>query len=179
MQKKNLIYIIGGAAVVGYFLWMKKKQSSASIPQAALPVTPDQELAPSFVNQPTEAIKQTIQKVAKKVRSRKAALKRNAPQQIDEQSGLMSPTSALEASPISQMMQDITPSGPLSDIRQDLSVLPISQPLSAKTARQSARSTKQEVRASGGSAKQARQAARAVKKEARKARKVGELPVTF
>ena len=163
MQKKNLIYIIGGAALVGYFIWMKKK-SSSEIPSAALPSTPDQELAPSFVNQTTEVIKN----VAKKVRSRKAALKKAAPM-IDEETGMLSPGSAS-----SEVM---APSSPLAEVMQDMG---IKKPIfSAKAARQSARSVKQEVKASGGSAKQARQAARSVRKEARQARKLGELPVTF
>lgn len=154
MQKKNLIYIIGGAAVIGYFIWMKKK-SKVEIPSSSVPVTPDQELAPSFVNQTSAVIK----KVARKVRSRKSALQSQAPM-IDSESGMLAPSS-----PLAEVMQD----------------MPIVKPtiLTAKAARQSARSVKQEVRASGGSAKQARQAARSVRKEARQTRRLGDLPVTF
>ena len=46
--------------------------------------------------------------------------------------------------------------------------------LTKKQARQTARETKKEVRASGGTRKQARQAARSVRKN-----RMGELPVLF
>ena len=160
MQKKNLIYILGGAAVIGYFIWMKKKQAS-EMPMEET-VTPDQALAPSFVNQTTDVIK----KVARTARDIKSRLKKGGAQQIQD-SGFMQTTSSepmfAETSPLSNVVQDMAPA----------------QPLSAKQARQSAKSVKSEVRASGGTAKQARQAARVVRKEARQIRKVGELSVTF
>jgi hypothetical protein len=155
MQKKNLIYIVGGAALIGYFLWMKKKgQAAAELPASeATPATPDQALAPSFVNQTTEAIKN----VAKRIKSRKRTLKSSGAQQIDETSG-MTPVS-------SENIMEL--SSPLTQAMSDMGI--------QKPTILSPKAAKQAVRASGGTGKQARQAAKA----ARKQRKMGELSVTF
>jgi len=167
MQKKNLIYIIGGAALVGYFLYMKKK-SAKTLPGGEMPSepgaeTPDQALAPAFVNETTDVIK----KVAKTAKAIKSKLKRKGAQQVDDSGMMTSSENILQSSsPLSEIMQDMSPASQKSI-------------LTAKAARQSAKSTKQEVRASGGTAKQARQAAKVVRKEARKTRKMGELSVTF
>jgi len=177
MQKKNLIYIIGGAAIVGYFLYMKKK-NAPMLPAEAQSETPDQALAPAFVNETTDVIKK-ISRTAKAIKSR---LKRRGSNAVDE-SGMMtsikpSNEGILPAS--SESSEGILlPQSPLSEIMQDMSPASKKSILTAKAARQSAKSTKQEVRASGGSAKQARQAAKAVRKEARAGRKMGELSVTF
>ncbi len=45
-MKKNLIYILGGAAAL-YFIYMRSKKQPTSSQEA--PVTPDQALAPAFV----------------------------------------------------------------------------------------------------------------------------------
>jgi len=182
MQKKNLIYIIGGAALVGYFLYMKKK-SAKMLPGGEMPSepggeTPDQALAPAFVNETTDVIK----KVAKTAKAIKSKLKRKGAQQVDD-SGMMTaitPSNEGILQPSSESSEGILlPQSPLAEIMQDMSPASKKSILTANAARQSAKSTKQEVRASGGSAKQARQAAKAVRKEARAARKMGELSVTF
>jgi len=182
MQKKNLIYIIGGAAIVGYFLYMKKK-NAPMLPAEAQSVTPDQALAPAFVNETTDVIKK-ISKTAKAIKSK---LKRRGSNAVDE-SGMMTtimPTNeSIFPAPIlpapSESSEGILlPQSPLAEIMQDMSPASKKSILTAKAARQSAKSTKQEIRASGGSAKQARQAAKAVRKEARAGRKMGELSVTF
>jgi len=154
MQKKNLIWIIGGAAIVGYFIYTKRKKSveiPQSIPDAA---TPDQQLAPAFVNRPTRP---------KPVASRSRRAKKSL--MVPE----ISQSTVFNA-------ESIEPTA-MQEVAQDMMMKPVV--LSAKAARQTARATKQEVRASGGTAKQARQAARSVRKEARQARRMGELPVTF
>jgi hypothetical protein len=167
MQKKNLIYIIGGAALVGYFLYMKKK-SAKMLPGGEMPSepgaeTPDQALAPAFVNETTDVIK----KVANTAKAIKSRFKRRGAQQVDDSDMMTSSENILQSSsPLSEIMQDMSPASQKSI-------------LTAKSARQSAKSTKQEIRASGGTAKQARQAAKVVRKEARKTRKMGELSVTF
>lgn len=176
MQKKNLIYIIGGAAIIGFFLY-KKKKSAAS--QDLTSLAPDQELAPSFVNTAPSNIS-----VAKKVRAARPKIavsrKRKAsPAMLDEVNDF---SSSAPASAMREVMQDVQDSSILSANGQGIAPvesLPLIAPLSAKAARQSARATKQEVRASGGTAKQARQAARSVRKEARQARRMGDLPLTF
>jgi len=152
MQKKNLIYIVGGAAILGYFIYMKKKKSS-ELPSAT--ETPDQALAPAFVNETTDVIK----KVANTAKAIKSRLKRRGSKNVDE-SAMMTTSE-----------QIISPSSPLSEIMFDMSPV--------KKSILSAKQAKQNVRASGGTAKQARQAARSVRKEARAARKMGELSVTF
>jgi hypothetical protein len=90
MQKKNLIWIIGGAAVVGYFLFIKRKKSieiPQEIPQA---VTPDQALAPSFVNTS-----------ARPARSRRAKRNMTLP-------AMMQPTSIEPTSAMQEVAQDLT-----------------------------------------------------------------------
>lgn len=170
MQKKNLIYIIGGAAVVGYFLWIKKK-NAAMLPVEAQSVTPDQALAPAFVNETTDVIKK-ISRTAKAIKSR---LKKRGSNAVDE-SGMMTaitPSNEGILQPSIESSEGILlPQSPLAEIMQDMS------PASKKSIL-TARQAKQNVRASGGSAKQARQAAKAVRKEARAGRKMGELSVTF
>ncbi len=165
MQKKNLIYIVGGAAVIGYFLWMKKK-NAAELPSQASETTPDQALAPAFVNETTDVIK----KVANTVKSlrKKGIIKRRGAQTIDENSGMVAPTSQGIEMPNMPSEAILSPSSPLSEIMSDMSP-------ATKKSILSPRAAKKEVRASGGSAKQARQAAKA----ARKSRKMGELSVTF
>lgn len=148
MQKKNLIWIIGGAAVVGYLIYMKKKKSTQQeIPMNVpmLPVTPDQELAPAFVNDTTETIQDKAQGLFSKLRSRRAQKARGEDSMLVKSRGIDMPKS----------------------LTQSL--------LTKKQARQTARSTKKEVRAAGGSRKEARQAARSIRKN----RSVGELSVTF
>lgn len=170
MQKKNLIYIIGGAAVVGYFLWIKKK-NAAMLPVEAQSVTPDQALAPAFVNETTDVIKK-ISRTAKAIKSR---LKKRGSNAVDESEMMTAITPSNESilQPSSESSEGILlPQSPLAEIMQDMS------PASKKSIL-TARQAKQNVRASGGSAKQARQAAKAVRKEARAGRKMGELSVTF
>jgi hypothetical protein len=160
MQKKNLIYIIGGAALVGYFIYMKKK-SAKMLPGGEMPSepgaeTPDQALAPSFVNETTDVIK----KVANTAKAIKSRFKRRGAQQVDNSGMMTSSENILQSSsPLSEIMQDMSPASKKSIL--------------------TARQAKQNVRASGGSAKQARQAAKTVRKEARAGRKMGELSVTF
>jgi hypothetical protein len=175
MQKKNLIYIIGGAALVGYFLYMKKK-SAKMLPGSEMPSepgaeTPDQALAPAFVNETTDVIKK-ISRTAKAIKSR---LKKRGSNAVDESGMMTSITPSNEGIlPASSESSEsiLLPQSPLSEIMQDMS------PASKKSIL-TARQAKQNVRASGGSAKQARQAAKAVRKEVRAGRKMGELSVTF
>ena len=170
MQKKNLIYIIGGAAIVGYFLWMKKK-NAAMLPAEAQSETPDQALAPAFVNETTDVIKK-ISNTAKAIKSR---LKRRGANAVNE-SGMMTAITPSNKGILPASSENsegiLLPQSPLSEIMQDMS------PASKKSIL-TARQAKQNVRASGGSAKQAKQAAKTVRKEARAGRKMGELSVTF
>ncbi len=138
-KNKKLIWIIGGAAVVGYFIYMKRKKGqqdisikNATLPisQSMLPSTPDQELAPSFVNDTTETIQDKAKGLFSKLRSRRAMRERGESPMIVQSEGIQRPTSLL----------------------------------TKKQARQTARETMKEVRASGGTRKQARQAARSVRK---------------
>jgi hypothetical protein len=160
MQKKNLIYIIGGAALVGYFIWMKRKKSveiPQEIPQAA---TPDQQLAPAFVNRPTR--KKPIVS-----RSRKAKKSLLVPE--------ISQSSVFNAQSIEPIaMQKPTA---IQELAQDMMMKPTI--LSARAARQTAKSTAAQVREAGGSRKEGRQAAKIVRKDARQTRKLGDLSVTF
>jgi len=173
MQKKNLIYIIGGAAIVGYFLYMKKK-NAPMLPAEAQSETPDQALAPAFVNETTDVIKK-ISRTAKAIKSR---LKRRGANAVDE-SGMMTTSEGVLPASNESSEGILLPQSPLSEIMQDMSPASKKSILSAERARQMANYKKKEIKASGGSAKQARQAAKAVRKEARAGRKMGELSVTF
>ena len=145
MQKKNLIYIIGGAAVVGYFIWMKRKKQTDQVKIT----TPDQQIAPAFVNDATNTIKAVAKRIARK-RKVKSPIdsQQSASQQISE-----------------TVIQNSD--GGITTVKEIT-------PLSKKGARVEARSVKKEIKASGGTAKQARQAARSVIKN-----RMGELPVFF
>jgi hypothetical protein len=153
MQKKNLIWIIGGAAVVGYFLFMRRKKSieiPQEIPQAS---TPDQQLAPAFVNRSV---------IPTALRSRRA--KRNLTAPILSESNVLMPAS-------------IEPASAMQEVAQDMMMKPVV--LTAREARSSARDIRQDIRAGGGTRKEARQAARTVRRDARQTRRLGDLPVTF
>jgi hypothetical protein len=155
MNKKNLIYIVGGAAVIGYFLYMKKKSSQKMIVEE----TPDQALAPAFVNDTTNVIKKVANTV-KALRSGARSMRKTSPQAIDENSGMVSPTSE----------SIFSSSSPLEQIKSMLT---------AKEARSQGKAAAQSIVSAGGSKRQGRQAARVVKRDARSARKMGELSVTF
>ena len=151
-MNKKLIFVIGGAAAL-YFLFIRKKGSAQSIPQ--MPVTPDQALAPAFV--------QTANRIP--ASKRKVTAKRK----IKPASELMSVAN--------EMKMDADMSIKPVTIMQMDAAAPIL--LSRKDARVEARSVKQAIKSSGGSGKQARQAARVVRKDARQARKMGDISVLF
>lgn len=149
-MNKKLIFVLGGAAAL-YFLFLRKKGSAQSIPQ--MPVTPDQALAPAFV--------QTANKIP-------ASLRRlSAKRQIRPASELMT-----VANEVRMDDMQVDPGSMQMD-----AAAPIV--LSRKDARQTARSIKQEVKASGGTGKQARQAARSVRRDARQVRRMGDISVLF
>ena len=168
MQKKNLIYILGGAAIVGYLIYMKRKSSGAGI---KMPSQPSEELAPSFVNTAPSNVA-VARKVARSarpiVRSRKTS---SSPAMNDE---VMDFTSAPKTA-MQEVMKDMQDSSAASASGQGIAPAP----LSARLARQAGKSTAAEVRAAGGSRKEGRQAAKVVRRDARSARKMGDLPLTF
>lgn len=146
-MNKKLIFVIGGAAAL-YFLFWRKKRAAQTMP--SMPVSPDQELAPTFV--------QTSKKLPVSRSSRK--------RKIAPASELMTVAN--------EMRMDDMQVEPGVQIDKAAPIV-----LSRKDARQEARSVKQQIRSSGGSGKQARQAARTVRKEARQARRMGEISVLF
>lgn len=152
-MKKNIVYILGGAAAI-YFLFMRSKKTNLT--SSAMPVTPDQELAPAFV--------QTSSKtpyISNRSRTRKKA--------ISPISDMMSVANEMRMD--SDMAVD--PGSPM----QPDSAAPIV--LSRRDARSQARTVKADVRAAGGSGREARQAARSVRRDARAVRRMGEISVLF
>lgn len=167
-KNKNLIYIIGGAAVVGYYIWMKNKKSS-DIQQEVEITTPDQQIAPAFVNEATDIIKAATKRLASK-RSKSNRKKSN---------NAMDPMSMTENDNIPVPIEVVESTVNNSDGGTFTVKEAILQNSGLPLIKKSSKTVKQEIKASGGSAKQARQAAKTYRKEARKAKKVGELPVFF